>query len=356
VLALILGFTPVMYPAPAGPAHRAAHGTRPPRPAPPPGHRGAAPFQRIVLPDAVVIEPHGLSAAQVTRIGKLPGVRSVLALDGARITADGRPVNVVGVDPRLFRSWTPLRTASSARLWSALGAGGFVTSRQLRSRLRLQPGASYRLTGAATRNLAFGGSGQLGVAGIDVVVSNRASAGLGLIHDVAALISAPGAGMAALLREARGVAGAGGTVTGVRPRQLVVDQAAAGARPASYLDLFRESAAGYCPGLSWTVLAAIGQIESGDGADPGPSTAGALGPMQFLPSTWARWGITAFGEPGPPNVMDPYDAVPSAARYLCVSGGAAPGGLYGAIYAYNHADWYVRDVLALAQQYARQYG
>ena len=78
--------------------------------------------------------------------------------------------------------------------------------------------------------------------------------------------------------------------------------------------------------------------------------------MQFLPSTWAEWGITAFGEPGPPNIMDPFDAVPSAARYLCAAGGATAAGLPGAIFAYNHADWYVTEVLALAKEYQQAYG
>ena len=81
----------------------------------------------------------------------------------------------------------------------------------------------------------------------------------------------------------------------------------------------------------------------------GPSSAGALGPMQFLPSTWAEWGITAFGETGAPNIMDPFDAVPSAARLLCAAGAGSGGaGLRGAIFAYNHATWYVNEVLALA--------
>jgi membrane-bound lytic murein transglycosylase B len=104
------------------------------------------------------------------------------------------------------------------------------------------------------------------------------------------------------------------------------------------------------------VLAAIGQIESGDRANPGVSSAGAMGPMQFLPSTWAEWGITAFGEPGPPNIMDPFDAVPAAARYLCAAGGATAAGLPGAIFAYNHAGWYVTEVLALAKEYQQAYG
>ena len=109
--------------------------------------------------------------------------------------------------------------------------------------------------------------------------------------------------------------------------------------------------------MSWTVLAAIGQIESGDGRNVGPSTAGALGPMQFLPSTWATWGIDGFGETGTPDIMNPFDAVPSAARYLCAAGASSgtQAGLRQAIFGYNHADWYVNEVLGLAAQYAANY-
>jgi membrane-bound lytic murein transglycosylase B len=78
--------------------------------------------------------------------------------------------------------------------------------------------------------------------------------------------------------------------------------------------------------------------------------------MQFLPSTWAAWGIDGFGQTGPPDIMNPYDAVPSAARMLCADGAAAGGSaLSSAIFAYNHADWYVSEVLDLAEQYARDY-
>jgi membrane-bound lytic murein transglycosylase B len=104
------------------------------------------------------------------------------------------------------------------------------------------------------------------------------------------------------------------------------------------------------------VLAAIGQIESGDGQNMGPSTAGALGPMQFLPSTWSAWGTDGFGDTGQPDIMNPFDAVPSAARLLCAAGAAAGSqGLRQAVFAYNHADWYVDEVLTLAAEYAREY-
>jgi len=313
-------------------------------------------FRQIILPDLAVIEPHGLSAAQVAALRKLRGVSDVLAIDGASIKAAGRQVNVVGVNPQQFRSWTPLATASDQQLWAALASGAFAASGGTGHLLRLHKGARYQLVGASRVTLPYGGAASFGIAGVDLVVSTAASTSLGLIHNVGALISAPGAAMTTLKRDARHLLGRGARVVSLREPQLPVDAVTSRGKPSTYIQLFRESAARYCPGMSWTVLAAIGQIESGDGANNGPSSAGAVGPMQFLPSTWAEWGITAFGEPGPPNIMDPYDAVPSAARLLCAAGASTPAGVPGAIFAYNHASWYVAEVLALAREYARLYG
>lgn len=310
--------------------------------------------QRVIPPDVAVIEPSGLDAARLAKIAKIPHLKQMLAVDGASITMGGRKVNVIGVNAATFRSWTPLSTSTRRKLWSTLAAGGFLASPSLAHKLALHTGSSYQLTGAGAVTAPFAGAASLNLAGIDLVVSNRLSAQLGLIHNVAAFISAPSVAIGKLQREVRAVLHGRGTVIGLR-QQLPLDRGTGG-RPATYLELFRASAARYCPGLSWTVLAAIGQIESGDGANNGPSPAGALGPMQFLPSTWERWGITAFGETGPPDIMDPYDAVPAAATYLCAAGASTPAGLPGAIFAYNHANWYVAEVLALAKEYAQAYG
>jgi membrane-bound lytic murein transglycosylase B len=198
----------------------------------------------------------------------------------------------------------------------------------------------------------------LGVPGVDALVSLKTAHVLGLVPNVAAMINAPGAAIRALTSRVRAVLGPQSEIVNLQATagQLPVDSHVATSRPTSYLDLYRQSAARYCPGLSWTVLAAIGQIESGHGRNDGPSTAGALGPMQFLPSTWRVWGIPGFGDTTA-DIMNPYDAVPSAARYLCASGAAAGGAsLYRAIFAYNHADWYVNEVLGLAREYAQQFG
>ena len=107
--------------------------------------------------------------------------------------------------------------------------------------------------------------------------------------------------------------------------------------------------AGTVYGIPWEVLAAINRIESNFGRNMGPSSAGAIGWMQFMPSTWQRWGTDATGD----GVADPWnaeDAIYSAARYLAAAGGHDD--LYRGVYAYNHADWYVKDVLDLARTYS----
>jgi membrane-bound lytic murein transglycosylase B len=117
-----------------------------------------------------------------------------------------------------------------------------------------------------------------------------------------------------------------------------------------YVKLYKESAEKYGFGKDWYVLAAVGKVESNHGANLGPSSAGAMGPMQFLPSTWETSGVDGNGD-GVANIMDPEDAIPAAARYL--KDGGAPRDWYRALYTYNHADWYVKKVLAVAEAYRR---
>jgi Transglycosylase SLT domain/Peptidase family M23 len=102
-------------------------------------------------------------------------------------------------------------------------------------------------------------------------------------------------------------------------------------------------------GIPWQVLASINKIETAFGTNLNVSTAGAVGWMQFLPSTWETYGLDANGD-GRKDPYNPVDAICGAANYLKASGGA--GDLYNAILAYNHADWYVQEVLL----YARVYG
>ncbi|QIN80939.1 transglycosylase SLT domain-containing protein [Rubrobacter marinus] len=120
-----------------------------------------------------------------------------------------------------------------------------------------------------------------------------------------------------------------------------------------YVRLYRESAERYGFGGDWYVLAAVGKIESNHGENMGPSSAGAMGPMQFLPSTWSSYGVDGNGD-GETNILDPQDAIPAAAAYL--KAGGAPDDWYAALFTYNRAGWYVEEVLAIAESYRRIHG
>jgi hypothetical protein len=108
-------------------------------------------------------------------------------------------------------------------------------------------------------------------------------------------------------------------------------------------------AAGIQYGIRWEVLAAINEIETDYGRNLNVSTAGAVGWMQFLPSTWKTWGVDA-NHDGRKDPFNPVDAIFSSARYLKAAGGDS--NIQKAIFAYNHAGWYVDSVMLRARMIA----
>lgn len=132
--------------------------------------------------------------------------------------------------------------------------------------------------------------------------------------------------------------------------------------PASMVVLYRR-ASGSCPGLPFAVLAAVGTVESANGTSAlpgvhlGTNAAGAQGPMQFLPGTFAEYALPVpFGGAVPPSPYDPVDAVYAAARLLCANGAAAGADLPGALFAYNHSPAYVAEVMRVAEEVSVTYG
>jgi hypothetical protein len=114
------------------------------------------------------------------------------------------------------------------------------------------------------------------------------------------------------------------------------------ADPNDHVARIKLAAAASGCGVPWELLAAIARVESDFGRNMATSSAGAIGYGQFLPSSWE-----AFGQAG--NAYDYRDALPAIARYLCRHGVARDP--RQAIFAYNHADWYVDLVLGLAARY-----
>src|SRR5580658_7396060 len=142
--------------------------------------------------------------------------------------------------------------------------------------------------------------------------------------------------------------------------QTSASQGASGGGPAvppAWESLDHEAAA-RCPGLPWSVLAAIGRVESDSGRSTAPgvasgaNAAGAEGPMQFEPATFARYATIGPGGADPASPYDMVDAVYSAATLLCADGGAQAATLAAAIRDYNHSTPYVDTVLVLGRALA----
>jgi hypothetical protein len=124
--------------------------------------------------------------------------------------------------------------------------------------------------------------------------------------------------------------------------------------PNFFIDKFRippfllsiYQAAGIQYGIRWEILAAINEIETDYGRNLNISSAGAVGWMQFMPATWKMYGVDA-NKDGKKDPFNPVDAIFAAARYLRAAG--ADQDIRKAIFAYNHADWYVDSVLLRAR-------
>lgn len=124
----------------------------------------------------------------------------------------------------------------------------------------------------------------------------------------------------------------------------------AGGGESSDLLALYQGAAATCPGLDWSILAAVHYVERRHGSGPATSSAGAKGPMQFMPATFDQYGVDADGD-GRARINDLEDAIYSAANLLCSNGAGDPERLEDAIYTYNRSRSYVAQVLARARRY-----
>ncbi len=131
----------------------------------------------------------------------------------------------------------------------------------------------------------------------------------------------------------------GGSISGVP--SFFIDSFAI---PPFLLPIYQAAGAAY--GIPWQVLAAINEVETDYGRDLSVSTAGAEGWMQFMPSTWARYGVDV-NRDGFQDPYNPADAIFAAARYLERSGGATD--IRAAVFAYNHSQAYVNSVMLRAR-------
>jgi hypothetical protein len=271
------------------------------------------------------------------------------------VVVGGHRLTLFGAGPDL-RGLTPALTARSDALWQSIARGELTLSYTKAGHWRRKLGATLTVQG---RNGFFpvrlGAFAALGIGRADGLVNASEARMLGFAPRRELVISAPHAQLDALRSDITRIFGSRVHVQSLRPRPVNQDALlsayARAAIPPSYLALYR-AAATTCTGLPWTVLAAIGAVETGHGANTHVSSKGAMGPMQFLPSTFRAYAVDG-NHDGVADIRDPADAVYTAARYLCFAGAGLGGqSLYDAIWSYNHADWYVREVINLAVAYS----
>jgi hypothetical protein len=310
----------------------------------------------LTPPDVAVDLRHSATPRQLRRLRRTSGVHHVASLARGDLSLSGHRIQVAGVPLSNIRGFTPKLTAVSNPLWRSVAEGELTVAYTSSRPLRHELGATLQAAvgGAVPVPLRVGAFATIALPSVDAMVSATQAKSLGLPANREVLVDAPNVSLDDLRADVKTIFGGSARVHVTRP--LEVDQSEASSYalsviPASYLELYRR-AAPTCPGLPWTVLAGIGTVETGNGSNVHRSVAGAEGPMQFEPSTWALYGIDADGD-GKANIDDPTDAVFSAARYLCAAGaGRGATGIDQAVFSYNHAWWYVKEVLDLANRYA----
>jgi hypothetical protein len=313
-------------------------------------------LHKLTPPDVVVTVPNAPSHRAVSKLRARQGIRRVVLADRGAVTLHGVRLHVLGVPLSTIRGFTPALTAKSTPLWQSVARGELTVAYANAKGLRHHLGATYPATGPHAKQapLRIGAFATLGLPGAQALLSQPAARALGLAPRRVAMITAPKVSLPTLRADVTRTFGKHAHVDVTRAMpvdQSVLSTYAQSNIPADYLNLYRRAAV-TCPGLPWTVLAGIGTVETGNGRDVHRSSAGAEGPMQFMPSTWAMYGYDADGD-GKANINDPTDAVFSAARYLCAAGASRGGqSLDDAIFSYNHAWWYVKEVVDLANQYA----
>ena len=280
--------------------------------------------------------------------GSLAGRRLNSSVVAIAASADGKGYLLVGADGGVFTFGDAPFHGSLGRVHLASRVVGVATTTD---------GGGYWLVGADGGVFTFGDASFAGSVATDPS-SKAAVVGIAPTFDGGGYWVAYSDGTVAAFGDAPS---ADTPTVGSRSQPRVV--AIVGATrlvPSDYVSWTRQAAA-TCPGLPWTVLAAIAKVESDfgrstlPGVQLGSNSAGAQGPMQFLPATFAAYGQPVpTGGVTPASPYDPLDSVWAAARLLCAHGGGKPDTLSQAIYAYNHANWYVAQVEALAASYQLQ--
>jgi peptidoglycan DL-endopeptidase CwlO len=250
-----------------------------------------APLHGLRQADLLVVAPFSLSGRVVAAVSRQPGVTSADPVEAARVTINGTPEAVLGVDPSAFRGYAAGPTAASDALWQGVADGGVAVSYTMGTLDRLALGGAVTVTGRQAERLRVVAFGTVGIGGVDAVVSDSVARSLGMPASNAIVISAPPASVTALTARVRGLLPRGAAVEPLVTLTTAPSQAGV---PAS------EAAAG--GGLTAAQLtAALRAAESRQGL---PYAWGAAGPGSFDCSGLVQWSFAQAGVALPRTAAD----------------------------------------------------
>lgn len=246
------------------------------------------PLRRLLQADLLVVAPTSLPVGLAARIRRLGGVVAAVVVDAGRIQVNGAFVNVLGVDPPAFRPFAARPTAESAALWSNVAAGGMAISYTMGRQDKVSLTKPASVVGARTMMLPVAGFGTVGIGGVDAVVSDPVARSLGLPAGNAIVISAPHAGLAALMTKIKKLLPARASVAALVTQMIAGSNAVASAAAGGV-----GVTASQGPGLTYHELVAF--LTAAESRVGMPYVWGGDGPTQFDCSGLVQWSMAQAG-------------------------------------------------------------
>ena len=138
-----------------------------------------APLHRTVQADLLIVAPFSLSAGLAAKVGRIPGVVAAERIEAVRMSVNGSPTAVLGVDPSVFREFAARPTGASNVLWQGVAGGGIAVSYTMGTEDKIKLGGTVTAAGRTTKKLRVAAFGTLGIGGVDAVVSDATARALG---------------------------------------------------------------------------------------------------------------------------------------------------------------------------------
>ena len=250
-----------------------------------------APLRGLRQADLLVVAPFSLSGQVLAAVSGLPGVTSADPIEAAKVTINGTPEAVLGVNPSTFRGYAAGPTAASDPLWQGVAGGGVAVSYTMGTLDRLALGRVVTVTGRQAERLRVVAFGTVGIGGVDAVVSDSVARSLGMPAVNAIVISAPLASVAALTAQIKPILPRG---AGVEPLvTLATAPSQAGVPPSEAVG---------SAGLTAAQLTAA--LRAAESRQDLPYAWGAAGPAAFDCSGLVEWSFAQAGVVLPRTAAD----------------------------------------------------